>query len=343
MSLRTALAYSPFTEVGHGLRRPFMPVFAPETGDGGGDLGDDVASAFFSSLEPDAATAEDKADPKTPEVDHEEPEEAAEAPEAPEEGDEEPKEADPDDAEVDLGGETKAKLRELKDAFKERAESQAAAKAAAELRSAAEHQQLLARAALEKAVEKAKARWQPFAEIDFLALSRREDVSAEDFAAIRKEAAEALQDYRFYTEELGGVVQKQQDAVRVMAQTEAKATVAALSHPETGIKGWNQQLYHELVGYAVKNGAKPEAAAAITGEWALRALHKAYLYDKGAAEAKAKMEKVVNKPTRVLTSNSGSQAAPKSALKQAMAKLQKNGDVDSVADAFYASFGAADE
>ena len=327
---------TPDTE--NGFRRLVGPVFAPQDDNDGAD-------AFFANLEPEAAAEEagttvpddttpapkDDADPKAKTGFDDGVEDEPEDDEAPSD--------DPDDVEVDLGDNAKAKMRDLKDAYKVRETARTNAEEAATARATAQHSNLIARAAIDKALERAKARWEPYANLDFLELSRDESISQADFAAIRKEASEALQDYRFVSEELNGVVKQQSEAQAAATHATAQKTIAALSNPDTGIKGWGQPLYNELVGFAVKSGAPKAAAEGLVDEWAFRALHKAYLYDQGIAQAREKIEKVVHKPHRVLQSATGTKAAPTSSYKSAMSKLSKTGDVDDAADAFFATMG----
>lgn len=299
-----------------------------------GDLMDDVTSAFLGNLngeEPKKEPAETPA------------EEPKDEPEATEVEPEAPAEADPDDAEVELKvGETatKAKLRDLKAAFAAKAETDRVAQETAALRQKAELEHARASAALGKAVEKARARYEPYSKIDFLALSRDPSIDQETFQAIRKEAQEALEEYKFFSQELDSTVQAQQAQARERTTAAASAAVAELSDPVKGIPGWNKDLYESLLGFAVKAGAPQASAAALTDPWAFRVLHKAYLYEQGAKAAAEKVEKVVHKPSRVLKPTGSGAGSTEAGLsrRDAMNALRKVGSVDAAADAFLATF-----
>lgn len=315
-----------------------------------GDFSDEVTSAFFNDLEPEAAAEENKkrpkADPEEPEATRKEPkadlEEGEELEEeAPEPG-KEPTEADPDDAEVDLkiGEETiKAKMRELKEAFAKRGEADKLHTEATQRRTQADAEYQRSNAALTKATEKAAARWKPYENFDWLALSRDPSIDAETFAAARAQATEALNEYRFFKEELDGVVKAKQTEDDTTFKAAAQQAVKELSDPKTGIEGWGQPLYQELLGYAAKNGAPQGVPEKMTASWAFRMMHKAMLYDRGVTNATAKLEKAVNRPTKLLKSNGGSDDGKSGkSLHSAMKALKNSGSSDDAADAFLASF-----
>lgn len=312
------------------------------------DLGDDTANLFLDNLIGDelkeddrkklqgagkAAPGDDEEDPK---VTEEFEKDAADEPEEDEDGektDDKAPEEDPEDPEVDLGDSVKAKMSDLKAAFKAQAETTALRTQAEQLRGQAQHEATIAKAVVTKALERAQARWEPFSKVDFLALSKDESIDAATFAALRKEASEALADYKFHSEELSGITAQETEVRNVSAA----ATVKALSDPTTGIKGWGNEMYRDLMGYAAKLGAPEHITRNITAEWGFRALHKAYLYDKGVAEAEAKIEAVKHKPTRTFATGKGvGKVAPKTAFNSAMSKLSRSGDVDDAADAFFA-------
>lgn len=306
------------------------------------DLGDDGANAFFENL-----TEEPKA---KPEADPEDPEGSpAEDPETGDEPTAEPDSTapDPDDAEVELGtpeAPAKAKLRDLKSAYAAQADTAARAAEVATRTAKVQADEMRTGLVLNKVLEQAQAKWAPYAKLDFLALSRDPSIDQATFAALRAEASAALTDVKYLTEELDGHVKTQAAATQAASSVVAQATAAALSNPETGIKGWNQGLYQEMLGYADSIGAPKGHPQSMVAEWALRALHKAMLYDKGVAATATKLAKVVAKPTRTLApGTAGSQASTGAeSLKSAMSRLKSSGSTDDAGDAFYASFGRED-
>ncbi len=318
-------------------------------------LDTDGADAFLGNLmadepageERDALLKEAGVDPKAskpePEAD---PEEAFEPGEKEPEAAAAPVEADPDDAEIawkDGEKDTKAKLRDLKAAFAAR-EATTAREADVTARSASVlAAETKAQAALTAAQTKAAERWAPYASIDWLALSRDTSIDAEAFGLLRKDAEAARADYAFYTNELDGVVAAKQREAQAKQHETAQATVAALSAPETGIKGWSPALYQEVLAHATGSLKVPQdVAGGLVNEWAIRALYKAMMYDRGAASTAEKMEKVAAKPVRVLAAGGvpekGGSAAE--ATKVAMAKLRRSGSDEDAEDAFLASMRA---
>ena len=299
-----------------------MTVEAP-TDDSTPDLGDDTANAFLSNL-----------------LDQDDKEEAPEGDPEPAEGepaaDAEPAEADPDDAEVDVG-EAKAKLRDLKAAYTAKGDTDRLAAETASVRTKADADALRVTAAMNRAMEKADARWAPYAKLDFLALSRDPTIDQATFLALRTEAQEALNDVKFVREELDGVVAAQRTEAQAQTNAQAAASVKSLSDPTSGIPGFGPALYNEMLAYAETAGAPKGVPQSIVADWALRALHKAMLYDRGVAATATKLEKVIAKPSRVLQSKGSSTGAAASSTKAAMEALRKSGSVDDAADAFYAS------
>lgn len=314
------------------------------------DFGDDITDAFLSNLtgEPSEKTRkEDEAELpddqdgskafKADESDDDQTEDGAETA---------AKSDDPEDAEVTWGeGDKagKAKLRDLREAFEAREANARAAEETTALRTKATEETTKATTVLQAMIKKAGDRWKPYENLDFMALSRDPSISQDDFVALRKEAQEALTDYRYLTTELTGLTAAQEQASRASFQAEQQACVKELQDPERGIKGFNGDLYNGLLDHAQKAyGAPKEALLRIAQPWAIKALHDAMLYRQGAAKADAQIAKVVNKATKVLRPASGSSSSSSEAvgMKAAMKNLRANpSSSDAAADAFLASFG----
>jgi copper(I)-binding protein len=303
----------------------------------------DVEGAILENLigKDAAAEAQTGNDTRT----EKEREDNVKAPEAAAEGE---AEADPDDAEVswkDGESETKAKLRELKEAFKERTKFEAEFKRANETTQKAEVEFSRANSALTRAISKAQENYAPFAEIDWLALSRDPSIDAATFQAIRTDAQSALAEVQFYTQELDGLRQQATQQAQAGRQQAVQASIKALTDPTTGIPGFGKELYGEIMEHSAgKYGAPREALLAITDQWAIRALHDAMQFQKAqakGAETTAKVEKVINKATKVLTGKTGSTpntASPEVSRRSALDRQRDaGGDLDSTADAILAS------
>jgi hypothetical protein len=269
---------------------------------------------------------------------------AAAGPETAEEGHDGSPAADPEDAEFEWGEEgakTKAKLSELRTAYSERAAVTARAEAAAAAQNTALQKAATAETALTKMLEKAQARWAPYANIDFLTLSRDPGIDQETFEQVRKDAQEALADYQFLTQELHGATQARAAEQAAAHTAQARATLAELQHPTTGLPGFNGALYTKMVDHAVAAyGAPKNAVLSVVDPWAVRILHDAMLYRAGAEKATTQVAKVVNRPTRVLTPGAAPTAAVAgSAARRDLINKLQNSDrgLDDAADAFFAT------
>lgn len=255
-------------------------------------------------------------------------------------------EDDPDDAEFEWKqgeADTKAKLRDLKEAFNERTRAQAEFTAAQTERQRASDEATKAGLAVTKMLERAQARWAPYAEVDFLVLAQK--VDPDTLQVIRKEAQDALADVQFYQTELDGARTAHQQAVQTARQAASQEAIRVLSDPKTGLEGWGAPLYGEIITHAERHyGAPRQALLSITDPWAIKVMHDAMQFHKAAAktaEVAAKVEKVVHKPTKTITRVGTTPAASGDAMsrRDALSRMSDaGGDLDSTADAILASF-----
>lgn len=193
--------------------------------------------------------------------------------------------------------------------------------------------------ALNVLVQKAEDAYRPYAELDMLVASR--EMSPEDFAAVRAEANATYAQYKFLTEELGGMVQ-QQAGVQTQAHQQAAAEcIKELSDPVTGIPGYDQKMYTEMCDYAVKGGMKPEVVYKITDSQALKMIHKAMAYDNIKTVATTKKATSVK---TVLKSNSNTTVSkPQPASqKAAFNKLKATGSASDAAELLMERWKTAD-
>jgi multidrug efflux pump subunit AcrA (membrane-fusion protein) len=297
---------------------------------------DDDAAAFLSNL-----TGEPIEKRPGAEDEDEAPETEAGSAFQKDEADETGEKSDPEDAEFTWGeGDkaTKAKLSDLKAAYVARAESTAAATQVAAERAQVASQAARATTALTALVTKAQQKWAPFANLDFLALSKDPNISSEDFTALRQAAQEALTDYRYLTSELEGTQKAQADAASASNAQAVQACIAELKDPAKGLEGFGPELYNKLVDHAVSCGAPKNAVLAINQPWAIKMLNDAMLYRQGLKSAEQKVAVVKNKATGVMKPSAGS--APGNSFKQAMKNLRTSHSQDDAVDAFLASFDA---
>jgi len=301
------------------------------------DTDDTGFEAFLSSFNDDAKKRPSEGDEGAPEPQDETPAQT-ENTEGEPEGSEQA--ADPDDQEfeVKVGEETKkATLRELKRLFGQEAALTQKSQKASEQQRVAEAN--IARAvALHKGMtERAQARYQPFAELgapEWAQLAA--NLQPEQYNALREEAASAKEHLDFLTKEGTAFMQEQQNQALQAHHVAAQECVKVLSDPATGIEGWGEPLYNEMVAYAAEMGIPQARQSTSPAEYKI--LHKAMMYDraqKAAKEAEAKAKKAVEQPTRVMKPGKSSKPDGK---KVAMDKLRATGDLDDAAAAFMTTF-----
>ena len=299
--------------------------FLPETI----DAGDDGADLFFKHLTEEPKKAPEAAEEAPATETTEEPVKAAEeAPEAPAEDDE-------PEVELPFGEELKKfKLKDVREAIEAReANTTRAAEAQKALTEAAERS-ARAQTALDKMIGQAKERYAPYANVDWLALSRDPAIDHASFVALREDAQKAHGELTFLENELGVATQQSQQ-VRAAAQREAAtAAIAVLTDPVKGIKGFGPQLYGEIMKFAADQGM-PEAVQS-TSPAAIRLLHNAMLYQQGLTKAAVQVTKVVHQPTKIIRPSGSKSGEGASKLTSAMAALRQTGSQDAATAAFAA-------
>jgi hypothetical protein len=191
--------------------------------------------------------------------------------------------------------------------------------------------------ALTKMFERAQERAKPYAQIDFLALTKDPSISGEELTALRVEAQRAFDDVNFYGQELDQVFQGAQAQRTQNLRAQAQEAVKVLSDPVNGIKGWDQTLYNDIRTYAVSKGLDAAVVNELTDPQAIKLIHKAMLYDKGQ-KALSNTTKIVKTPKKIMKSSSAevtSKVKPKAGDK-ALAQLRQTGSQDAAEDLFLA-------
>lgn len=294
--------------------------------------------------EEDDQVEEDEEDSETdPDEDEEETEDEDEDTE---EDDDEEDETSVEDLMVDVSvdGETKqVSVKDLKRLYGQEAALTRKSQEVAAKRKEAETALGKADASYQKLLERAEARWKPYADIDMLVASK--NLSSEDFAQLRQDAKAAEEDLKFLREEADSFYQANQQAFKEQLASAAKECVRVL---EQDIEGWGNDLYNEIRSYAVKNGLPQEQVDQYVDPNVIKILNKARLYDQLKVTAESK--KVKAKMTKTKASNSKplrSKKAPPtqadvnySKQKKTVQKLRQNksraGDLDDIADALMA-------
>ena len=257
------------------------------------------------------------------------------------EGDQKDGEPDPDDAEVDIkvGEETKkATIKELKRLYGQEAALTQKSQALAQQRAAADATYTQAHTALQTMSQRAAEAYKPYAELDWLVVAQSMDT--ETFKALRQDAAAAEANVKFYEHELQQTVAKHQEQAQLAHREAVAECVKAMESPETGIPGFGEPMYNEMIGFAKEQGF--DQAHLITKPAVLKMLHMAMSWHKQQSATKvaeAKIAKAPNKPTTVLKPGSKSNTDSTS-MRSAMQKLRQSGSLDDATDAFLASFKA---
>lgn len=196
-------------------------------------------------------------------------------------------------------------------------------------------------AAFDKMLQRAQARWEPFSKVDWLTLAKRENVSEEDLTALREEAQHRHDELKFFTEEYEAFAKETQNRIRTEYTNAAKQCIEVLSDPTTGIEGWGEPLYKEMVGYAKSAGVPEQVADNLTDPAAFKLIHKAMLYDKAKTKVSttknpAKKKAPPKKIVKTTNSPDAQQRKPAGQQKtdEAMARLRKTGSRDDAANAF---------
>src|SRR5512139_1810678 len=137
-------------------------------------------------------------------------------------------------------------------------------------------------AATQALLERAKARFEPYSKVDFLLAAQQ--LSPEEYTALRNEATKAYEDVQFLDQHLGAYMQQINAQQQTSLRERATVSLKELSSddPDKGIPGFNEKVYDELRSYATsKLGVPPDIMNNLVDAWGIRVLHKAMLYDRG--------------------------------------------------------------
>lgn len=247
-----------------------------------------------------------------------------------------PNDPDEQEFEVKVGEEThKPKLKELKRLFGQEAALTRKSQQATEMLNQATQREQFAKTALTTLLERAETRAKQYADLDMLVLAQR--MPTEEFQALREDAANAQKEVTFLKDEIGQHVQQAQQRHQQAYREAAQACLKELTDPEKGIKGWNEDLYKTLTGWATEHGAP--AARDIVDPAVWKILNMAYAYDqhlKAVASAEAKAKKVHQKPSTTITPKGGRAEKPTDTKATAIRNLRHSGSLDDATAAFMA-------
>ena len=213
---------------------------------------------------------------------------------------------------------------------------------AAEARKAVDDQGARYTAGLEALMNKALDRFKPYADLNFLALAKDPDITAEDLAALQKQATDAYNDVTFLGTQLDETVKAASQVRHTTLVKAAGEAWKALSNPETGIKGWNDTLYNEIRTYTKGQGIPAQQVDELVDPVAVKLLHKAMLYDRQQSKPPVKIVKVDKEPKKIIKSSSDAivKKSKGKGVEGAMAKLAASGEVEDAQSAFLALMNA---
>lgn len=286
------------------------------------------------------------------EDDYEDQEEDEETDEDPDEGDTDDEEVDEDDdgeaesvelsenslVDIQVDGETKqASLKDLKRLYGQEASLTRKSQDLASKRKEADDALARTDLSYQKLLERAEARYKPYADLDMLVASRT--MAVEDFSALRREASEAETDLKFLKEESNAFYQETQQKQATQRQEMAQECIKTLQ--ET-IPDWGNTLYNDIREYAVSVGLPREQVDQYVDPNVITLLNKARLYDQGKAAAGSKKAKAMTVKTakgKVLRSKKAPASTSDinarkqdAAARRVRENRSRNGDIDDIAE-----------
>lgn len=203
-------------------------------------------------------------------------------------------------------------------------------------------------AALNVLHEKAKAKAEPYKNIDWLAVSKNPAISAEDASALQAEARAAFDDVAFFDTQLGSLMTSISDKQKADTVAQAKVCISTLSTEGTAekpnplyIEGWGDKVYDNLRSFAVEMGADNNAINALTDPVAFKLLHMAMQFKRGSS--KVLTVKTKKSPTKIVKSSTSTPATSNSSTtsrNKAIANLKRSGSDEDGVNAFMASMSA---
>ena len=253
------------------------------------------------------------------------------------EEDEEPLAAS-DDQIVDIavnGESKKVSVKDLKRLYGQEASLTKKSQDLATQRKQSEEQLAQTQMSYQKLLERAEARYKPYADIDMLVASREMD--AETFSQLRQDAKQAEDDLKFLQEESGQLVSQAQQQHQQATREAAADCVKVLQEQ---LPDWGNELYSDIRDYAVKSGLPKDQVDQYTDPQVIMLINKARLYDQSKQSANSKKAKAKLKKSKSGKKVLSSKKAPPSKKSIQKANKQKQmdmlsgaKDLDDIADA----------
>ena len=253
------------------------------------------------------------------------------------EEDDEPLAASDDQiVDISVNGESKkVSVKDLKRLYGQEASLTKKSQDLATQRKQSEEQLAQTQMSYQKLLERAEARYKPYADIDMLVASREMD--AETFSQLRQDAKQAEDDLKFLQEESGQLVSQAQQQHQQATREAAADCVKVLQEQ---LPDWGNELYSDIRDYAVKSGLPKDQVDQYTDPQVIMLINKARLYDQSKESANSKKAKAKLKKSKSGKKVLSSKKAPPSKKTIQKANQQKQmdmlsgaKDLDDIADA----------
>ena len=233
------------------------------------------------------------------------------------------------------GQEVTASIKDLKRLYGQEASLTRKSQEAAQIKQKAEESGQKYVAGLESLLNRAKEQAAPYANINFLALTKDPNVSSEELSALSDAANKAFDNVRYLESELDGVIKTANEQRQQQLMVAAKEAIKVLTDPKTGIPGWNEQLYNDIRRFAVDSGMNEQVVNDMVDPTAFKILHMAMQYQKGKT-AVTKTKKVDKTPKRIIkgTPDETIKKSKTSQKTDAFKRARDTGHVDDAAEAF---------
>ena len=280
---------------------------------------------------------QDELDLEDPDEDETTDEDVEEDEDEDDEEDEEPLAASDDQiVDIAVNGETKkVSVKDLKRLYGQEASLTKKSQDLATQRKQSEEQLAQTQMSYQKLLERAEARYKPYADIDMLVASREMD--AETFSQLRQDAKQAEDDLKFLQEESGQLVSQAQQQHQQATREAAADCVKVL---QDQLPDWGNELYADIRDYAVKSGLPKDQVDQYTDPQVIMLINKARLYDQSKESANSKKAKAKLKKSKSGKKVLSSKKAPPSKKSIQKANKQKQmdmlsgaKDLDDIADA----------
>jgi hypothetical protein len=255
-----------------------------------------------------------------------------------EEDDDEPLAASDDQVvDISVNGESKkVSVKDLKRLYGQEASLTKKSQDLANQRKQSEEQLAQTHMSYQKLMERAEARYKPYADIDMLVASREMD--AETFSQLRQDAKQAEDDLKFLQEESGQLVSQAQQNHQQATKEAAADCVKVLQEQ---LPDWGNELYADIRDYAVRSGLPKDQVDQYTDPQVIMLINKARLYDQSkqsakSKKAKAKLTKSKSGKTKVLSSKKAppsKKSIQKANQQKQMDMLSGAKDLDDIAEA----------